>query len=230
LLIFIINYIIIQISIVYRSAESLPSTDYLVVQHPSDRIQTSPGGLAIQSSIVSNSNVTGSTNTPQTNKNTIMAKHHFPGNTSPQFCQYIIERSRHILQPLKRHKTESVRRLCSHPMLPLYLSGSQDGSVILWEWNHHQPISCPRPAGTFAKVTRVGFNQQGNKFGVTDGDGNLSLWQIATTQNKPFFVSHRFDINFSNLVIIYFKLLCRVCNAIPNKRVISHFWAPPVWS
>lgn len=76
------------------------------------------------------------------------------------------------------------------------LSGSQDGSVVLWEWNHQQAIACPRPAGTFAKVTRVQFNQQGNKFGVTDGDGNLSLWQIATTQNKPFFVSIHLIIKY----------------------------------
>lgn len=71
------------------------------------------------------------------------------------------------------------------------MSGSQDGAVNLWEWNHQQPIASPRPAGTFAKVTRVRFNQQGNKFGVTDGDGNLSLWQVAMTSGtKPFFVSY----------------------------------------
>lgn len=69
------------------------------------------------------------------------------------------------------------------------LSGGQDGSVNLWEWNHQTPISAPRAAGTFAKVTRVQFNQQGNKFGVADTDGNLSLWQVSATHNKPFFVS-----------------------------------------
>ncbi|KAI2806393.1 DmX-like protein 1 [Blomia tropicalis] len=67
------------------------------------------------------------------------------------------------------------------------LSGGQDGSVNLWEWNHQTPISAPRAAGTFAKVTRVQFNQQGNKFGVADTDGNLSLWQVSATHNKPFF-------------------------------------------
>jgi len=54
-------------------------------------------------------------------------------------------------------------------------------------------------------VTRVQFNQQGNKFGVTDGDGNLSLWQIATTQNKPFFVSNQ--INDDLIVIINSELI-----------------------
>lgn len=90
---------------------------------------------------------------------------------------------------LKRHKVDSVRRLTSHPVLPLYLSGCQDGSVSLWEWGHTQPVSTPRLAGTFAKVTSLLFNQQGNKFGVTDGDGNLSLWQVGVTSPnaKPFF-------------------------------------------
>lgn len=64
-----LTYILI---IDYRSAESLPSIDYLVVQHPSDRLQSSPGGLAIQSSIVPNSNVSGNHNLAQTGKNTIM--------------------------------------------------------------------------------------------------------------------------------------------------------------
>ncbi|RWS31393.1 dmX-like protein 2 [Leptotrombidium deliense] len=116
-----------------KAPESLPATDYLVVQHPSDRLQCSPGGLAMQSTPPL---ATSQSNTAQTGRSTIM-----------------------------------------------------DGSVTIWEWNHHQPILCPRPSGTFAKVTKVMFNQLGNKFGVTDGDGNLSLWQVALTAsaNKPFF-------------------------------------------
>jgi WD40 repeat protein len=77
--------------------------------------------------------------------------------------------------------------MCSHPTLPLYLSGAQDGSVRLWEWNHQQELSTPQPAGKFAKVTRVQFNQLGNKFGVSDADGNVSLWQVALQSSRPFF-------------------------------------------
>lgn len=60
----------------------------------------------------------------------------------------------------------------------------------MWEWGHQQAVSEPRPAGTFAKVTRVRFSQHGNKFGVADGDGNLSLWNVGLTAsyNRPFFV------------------------------------------
>jgi hypothetical protein len=71
------------------------------------------------------------------------------------------------------------------------LTGSQDGSVQMWEWGHNQAVSVPRPSGTFAKVTRVRFSEHGNKFGVADGDGNLSLWQVGlgSCANRPFFVS-----------------------------------------
>ena len=34
-----------------------------------------------------------------------------------------------------------------------------------------------RQAGIFAKVNKIVFTQQGNKFGVCDGDGNTALWQ-----------------------------------------------------
>lgn len=71
------------------------------------------------------------------------------------------------------------------------LTGSQDGSVQMWEWGHSQPVTVARPGGTFAKVTRVRFSQHGNKFGVADGDGNLSLFQVglASSASRPFFVS-----------------------------------------
>lgn len=74
------------------------------------------------------------------------------------------------------------------------LTGSQDGSVQMWEWGHTQAVTVARPSGTFAKVTRVRFSQHGNKFGVADGDGNLSLFQSQvgtphTANTGPFFVS-----------------------------------------
>ena len=59
----------------------------------------------------------------------------------------------------------------------------------MWEWGHAQPVSVPRPAGTFAKVTRVRYSEHGNKFGVADADGNVSLWQVglSSANTRPFF-------------------------------------------
>lgn len=90
----------------------------------------------------------------------------------------------------------------------LDLTGSQDGSVQLWEWGHNTPVSTPRPPGTYAKVTRVRFSQHGNKFGVADADGNLSLWQVGLSVNatRPFFVSFiQFnEINVKKIIIFLF--------------------------
>ena len=58
----------------------------------------------------------------------------------------------------------------------------------LWEWSHMQPVQNVRPSGVFAKVNRVRFSLQGNKFGAGDGDGNVALWQAANA-SAPFFVS-----------------------------------------
>jgi len=87
-----------------------------------------------------------------------------------------------------KHKTENIKRMSAHPLMPLYLTGSQDGSVQMWEWGHQQVVCMPRPPGMFAKVTRCRFSHYGNKFGVSDGDGNLSLWQVglASQTNKSF--------------------------------------------
>ncbi len=55
----------------FLHSESLPPVDYLLVQHPADHLQSSPGGLAIQSSIVANT-ASGTSNANQTTKIPIM--------------------------------------------------------------------------------------------------------------------------------------------------------------
>lgn len=87
---------------------------------------------------------------------------------------------------VRRHRVDGTRRLASHTHLPLYVTGCQDGSVRMWEWSHNQAVQSVRPPGVFAKVNRVRFTAQGNKFGVCDGDGNVSLWQSANA-SSPFF-------------------------------------------
>ena len=69
------------------------------------------------------------------------------------------------------------------------VSGSQDGSIRIWEWSHGQAVQNVRPAGVFSKVNRLRFTQQGNKFGVADGDGNVVLWQAGNAY-QSFFVSY----------------------------------------
>ncbi|XP_051508605.1 dmX-like protein 1 [Myxocyprinus asiaticus] len=88
---------------------------------------------------------------------------------------------------LIKRNINNVRRMTSHPTLPYYLTGAQDGSVRMFEWGHSQQITCFRSPGN-SRVTRIRFSYQGNKFGVVDADGALSLWQTSTSGNthKPY--------------------------------------------
>uniref|UniRef100_A0A5F8GCU3 Dmx like 1 n=1 Tax=Monodelphis domestica TaxID=13616 RepID=A0A5F8GCU3_MONDO len=69
------------------------------------------------------------------------------------------------------------------------LTGAQDGSVRMFEWGHSQQITCFRSGGN-SRVTRMRFNHQGNKFGIVDADGYISLYQTnwkccPVTGNTP---------------------------------------------
>ncbi|KAK5649288.1 hypothetical protein RI129_000317 [Pyrocoelia pectoralis] len=135
---------------------------------------------------------------------TVMKGLSFPGCHEPNFVRLVLLRSAHMLRPVLKHRVDGIRRICSHPLLPLYLTGGQDGSVQLWEWNHSHPVATPRPAGTYAKVTRVRFSQHGNKFGVGDSDGNLSLWQVGLSANatRPFFTHQCHSKGISDFVFL----------------------------
>ncbi|XP_055600710.1 dmX-like protein 2 isoform X3 [Uranotaenia lowii] len=167
-----------------KDIETLPNSNFLVIQTATDKhminaaqnfgAPSSPQpGIAGQSGRGA-SVIKGAT---------------FPGSQCPRFCKLVIERSKHLLKPVLKHKVDNIKRMSAHPLMPLYLTGGQDGSVQMWEWGHQQVVCTPRPPGTFAKVTRCRFSQHGNKFGIADGDGNLSLWQVglASQSNRPFF-------------------------------------------
>ncbi|CAL1615577.1 unnamed protein product [Knipowitschia caucasica] len=83
-----------------------------------------------------------------------------------------------------KRNINNVRRMASHPTLPYYLTGAQDGSVRMFEWGHSQQIICFRSPGN-SRVTRIRFSHQGNKFGIVDADGGLSLWQTNTSGAAP---------------------------------------------
>uniref|UniRef100_A0A4X2KS97 Dmx like 1 n=1 Tax=Vombatus ursinus TaxID=29139 RepID=A0A4X2KS97_VOMUR len=84
-------------------------------------------------------------------------------------------------------KTKKILNLC--PLFYKDLTGAQDGSVRMFEWGHSQQITCFRSGGN-SRVTRMRFNHQGNKFGIVDADGYISLYQTnwkccPVTGNTP---------------------------------------------
>ncbi|XP_019333157.1 dmX-like protein 2 isoform X4 [Alligator mississippiensis] len=85
---------------------------------------------------------------------------------------------------LIKRNLNNVKRMASHPVHQYYLTGAQDGSVRMFEWMRPQQLVCFRQAGN-ARVTRMYFNSQGNKCGVADGEGFLSVWQVNQTASNP---------------------------------------------
>ncbi|KAM4744267.1 dmX-like protein 2 isoform 2-T2 [Anableps anableps] len=85
---------------------------------------------------------------------------------------------------IMKRNLNNVKRMTSHPVYQYYMTGAQDGSVRMFEWNRPQQLICFRQAGN-ARVTRLYFNSQGNKCGVADGEGFLSLWQVNQTSSNP---------------------------------------------
>ncbi|XP_054286224.1 dmX-like protein 2 isoform X3 [Macrosteles quadrilineatus] len=169
-----------------KEPELLPSSGFLVIQTPNDKPMQNPAANPNQA-MSPQGGLAGQTGRGAS----VMKGLTFPGSHDPAFCQLVIDRSHHLLKPVLKHRVDNIRRISAHPLLPLYLTGAQDGSVQMWEWGHTQSVAVARPSGTFAKVTRVRFSQHGNKFGVADGDGNLSLFQsqvgTLASGNLPFF-------------------------------------------
>ncbi|ELU10253.1 hypothetical protein CAPTEDRAFT_201231 [Capitella teleta] len=147
------------------SPAKLEADDFLLVQTPADRLLiSSSGGSSLPSMPPS-----------------------APG-VLPAPSQMSMSQTGRGGSVLTKRPVAGARRMGSHPQLPYYLTGSQDGSVRLWEWGHSQCIAVARQPGSFPKVTRVLFNAQGNKFGVSDVEGSLCLWQVGLglNMNKPY--------------------------------------------
>ncbi|XP_068740234.1 dmX-like protein 2 [Montipora capricornis] len=102
------------------------------------------------------------------------------GNTSPQKTSPS-GHSHYSGKVHLRRTVQGVKRMDSHPHLPYYVSGSQDGSIRMWEFGHAQEITSHHTSGSYQRVTRARFSPHGNKFGVSDASGQLQLWQVSST-------------------------------------------------
>uniref|UniRef100_A0A8C9JMI8 Dmx like 2 n=1 Tax=Panthera tigris altaica TaxID=74533 RepID=A0A8C9JMI8_PANTA len=110
---------------------------------------------------------------------------------------------------LMKRNLHNVKRMTSHPVHQYYLTGAQDGSVRMFEWTRPQQLVCFRQAGN-ARVTRLYFNSQGNKCGVADGEGFLSIWQVNQTASnpKPYMVSITQHSQSTSRSCLFIKNVC----------------------
>ncbi|XP_069736632.1 dmX-like protein 1 isoform X5 [Phaenicophaeus curvirostris] len=120
----------------------------------------------------------------------------------------------------------NVRRMASHPTLPYYLTGAQDGSVRMFEWGHAQQITCFRSGGN-SRVTRMRFNYQGNKFGIVDADGYISLYQtnwkccpLTGTSPKPYLMWQCHNKTANDFVFISSSSLIATAGLSSDNRNI----------
>uniref|UniRef100_A0A672V579 Dmx like 1 n=1 Tax=Strigops habroptila TaxID=2489341 RepID=A0A672V579_STRHB len=107
-----------------------------------------------------------------------------------------------------------------------YLTGAQDGSVRMFEWGHAQQITCFRSGGN-SRVTRMRFNYQGNKFGIVDADGYISLYQtnwkccpLTGTSPKPYLTWQCHNKTANDFVFISSSSLIATAGSSSDNRNI----------
>ncbi|KAL0097480.1 RAVE protein 1 C terminal-domain-containing protein [Phycomyces blakesleeanus] len=109
-----------------------------------------------------------------------------PGAMSPMGSSS--ENSEHMVT-LKR----SVSTTCAeaHPQFPFYITGCQSSngspSAILWPFGQEREIA--NYYGSQGAATRIHFDQFGQKFGMGDTSGWLSLWKFDshTQSDTPYY-------------------------------------------
>uniref|UniRef100_A0A8C3C7T3 Dmx like 1 n=1 Tax=Cairina moschata TaxID=8855 RepID=A0A8C3C7T3_CAIMO len=106
------------------------------------------------------------------------------------------------------------------------LTGAQDGSVRMFEWGHAQQITCFRSGGN-SRVTRMRFNYQGNKFGIVDADGYISLYQtnwkccpLTGTSPKPYLIWQCHNKTANDFVFISSSSLIATAGLSSDNRNI----------
>ncbi len=89
----------------------------------------------------------------------------------------------------------------------LDLSGTNEGVVKLWHWGSNDALSSYKQVekSASAKITKLLFNNHGNKFGVSDMDGYLHLYQLLGCSFKSYMVIYKslILVNEVNLTISF---------------------------
>ncbi|VDM54577.1 unnamed protein product [Angiostrongylus costaricensis] len=137
-----------------------------------------------------------------------------------QLTPWIIDRSRKGLHKMFKRTISGIRRIDSHPNAPLYVTGSSDGSIRVWEWGVGQPVYTARVAGQYAKVSKISFSCNGNKFAAVDGDGMMCLWEACRSAElkKPSSVLITAGASSGEFNLALWDTL------LPQNRALVHSW------
>uniref|UniRef100_A0A0N5A0I1 WD_REPEATS_REGION domain-containing protein n=1 Tax=Parastrongyloides trichosuri TaxID=131310 RepID=A0A0N5A0I1_PARTI len=106
---------------------------------------------------------------------------------------------------IQRIQTNGIRRIESHPTKDIYITGSSDGSIFVRKWNVPCAISKVREPGCYAKVTKISFAINGEKFAAVDGDGLLCMWQLTNegpSMTRTYFNSRAYSKSAADVCFI----------------------------
>lgn len=87
--------------------------------------------------------------------------------------------------------------VCSHPKIPVYLSGNQRGIISTFEFNQriNQPTSLcnfytidQKLAGKKSSIEKIRFSSYGDKFGCINSEGSYFMFNFLFSQKAedPF--------------------------------------------
>lgn len=118
---------------------------------------------------------------------------------------------------------EPAYAIANHPHLPLYITGTNEGRLHLWQYNyqHNQVLDVFDTEQTMRgngstqnrNITRIKFNSYGDKFLASDLEGNLFMFRLnmMSTQNEPDFALKKgvgmetLDFHFINQGSVFYK-------------------------
>ncbi|XP_020526297.1 uncharacterized protein LOC18439600 [Amborella trichopoda] len=106
----------------------------------------------------------------------------------------------------------STRALASHPSLPLFLVGSINTHVYLWEFGKDKatatygvlPAADVPPPYALASISALQFDQCGHRFATAAMDGTVCIWQlevggksdVCPTESSLCFRTHASDVKY----------------------------------
>ena len=85
-----------------------------------------------------------------------------------------------LLGSLESHKSRSERfvNIAGHPLLPLYVTGSDSGVVTLWQYARPKSLGDFAGPSNSSSLTSIQFNSYGDKLGTCDAQGNFFLYKF----------------------------------------------------